>query len=222
VGEKLQANRHLAVVLETPWLLIIDNLESEEGARAQDVMDLICPTHGCGNVLVTCRSELLAASVADGAAASIEVPAFTPDEGAELLLRRLGRAENSLAASESDRSASLELAELLGGHALMLDVMARTILAKRKQLSDFVRMYKRKPRPLHQKPRNMVARIANQYYRRSEDAESLWAIPFQQLDSAEAAIMRVLCMCGPNKVPSTLFIPDNREGLTDLVADEDE
>ena len=161
-------------------------------------MDQLCPTHGCGDILMTCRSELLAASTASS---SIEVPAFTNEEGAQLLLKRLNRESSP---SEADKSSSLELAELLGGHALTLDVMARTILARKKQLPDFVRLYKENPRSLHRKPRN---KIANQYYKRDEDPESLWAIPFRQLDADEATIMGVLSMYGPNRVPSTVFVP---------------
>jgi hypothetical protein len=69
----------------------------------------------------------------------------------------------------------MEPADLLGGHALAIDVMARSIAVKKRKLPEFVRIYKQKPRAMHQKPRR---KIFNQYYKREGDLESLWAISF--------------------------------------------
>ncbi|OKO93437.1 hypothetical protein PENSUB_12500 [Penicillium subrubescens] len=183
---------------KTPWLFIIDNLEDQESIQAHEIMESICPTYGCGEILVTCRSELVAASAA---VSSIEVPAFTNEEGAELMLKLLDRGTYS----DADRSSSVELADLLGGHALTLDVMARNIVARKKQLPEFVRVYKEKPRSLHMKPRK---KIVNRYYKREDDPESLWAIPFSQLRSDEAEVLGILSMCGPNKFPSSVLVPE--------------
>jgi hypothetical protein len=100
------------------------------------------------------------------------------------------------------------LSDLLGGHALAIDVMARSILVKKKKLPDFVRSYKEKPRAMHKKPRQ---KIVNKYYKRDDYIESLWAIPFGGLESDEADILGILSMCGPNKFPSSALVSEEME-----------
>lgn len=92
------------------------------------------------------------------------------------------------------------MSELLGGHALTLDVMARNIVAKTKRVpaATLSGSTRRSPACCHKKPR---IKIANQYYKRDEDPESLWELPFGQLEADEAAVLGVLSMYGPNNVP---------------------
>lgn len=179
--------------------MVLDNVESH------DVLERIMPNYGCGHVLITCRSELVAASVASSETNAIEVPAFTRQEGSEMLLKRLGLGN---AGSDAVRDSSAELSDLLGGHALTLDVMARNMVARKKQLPEFVRLYKERPRLLHRKPRR---KIYNPYYKRDDDLESLWAIPFEQLEPDEVEVLSVLSMCGPNRVPCAIFDMEEEE-----------
>ncbi len=180
---------------ETPWLLIFDNVDDHK------ILERIMPAYGCGIVLLTCRSELTAAS---SAMTTIEIPAFTTNEGSDLLLGRL----DLEAATDEEKASSVELSDLLGGHALAVDVMARSIAVKKKKLPEFVRVYKEKPRAMHKKPRR---KIFNQYYKGDDDLESLWAIPFGQLQPDEAVVLGILSMCGPNRLPSSALISEARE-----------
>lgn len=154
------------------------------------------PSCGTGSILITCRSELTAAS---SATTSIEVPAFTNEEGGELLIQELGLTE----CSQVENTLSIQFSETLGGHALTLDVMARHMRARQKTLEEFVEIYQKNPRSLHKRPRR---RIANKYYDKDDDPESLWSIAFSQLEPLTAEVFGILCMLAPNRVPSSIFL----------------
>ncbi|KAJ8130114.1 hypothetical protein O1611_g3512 [Lasiodiplodia mahajangana] len=177
---------------KVPWLLIFDNVED------QSVLNRLSPSDGPGSIIVTCRSELTAASTAHE---NLEILPFSISEGGELLLRELGFPTNS----SQDKDLSNELSSLLGGHALTLNVMARNIKARKKGLREFVQMYKDNPRSLHRKPRRILQGLPNQYYGRDDDLESLWAIPFSELQPDESHVFGILAMCGPNNIPSHLL-----------------
>jgi hypothetical protein len=169
------------------------------------------PSHGCGSIIVNCRSELTAASAV---IESIEIPAFTREEGGALLLQELGMADSST----TDQELSNSLSETWGGHALTIDVMARNMRARKKPLKEFSKAYKDNPQSLHKKPRR---RIDNPYYDRPDDTESLWKIAFDQLEPLEEQIFGVLSMLGPNDVPAYIFYKvDSIEGFEDLKGDE--
>lgn len=173
------------------WLLVFDNVED------QAVLSRLLPTGGPGSIVITCRSELTAASSANEI---IEVTPFSDSDGGELLLREIGsRAE------EGSEQTSTELATLLGGHALTINVMARSIVARKKSVADFLSMYKENPRSLHKRPRRKIHNLYNQYYDKTDDLESLWAIPFSQLEPEESRVFGVMTMCGPSKIPSSIF-----------------
>ncbi|KAL9009768.1 MAG: hypothetical protein Q9173_005235 [Seirophora scorigena] len=101
------------------WLLILDNVED------QKVLSEDWPRTGNGSILVTCRSEILAASPA---AVAIEIPAFTTNESGELIMNIMSK-EN---ASKDGHLAAHELSEKLGGLALAIDIVAKQIKIRRR------------------------------------------------------------------------------------------
>lgn len=171
-------------------MIIFDNVEDHKLLRS------MWPSYGCGCILMTCRSELTAASAASD---SVEIPAFSKKEGGKLLLQELGIDMSST----SDEELSTSLSETWGGHALTIDVMARTMRARKKSLKDFFKAYKENPRSLHKKPRRTIDSI---YYDRPDDTGSLWKIAFDQLEALEEQIFGVLSMLGPNDVPTHIFL----------------
>ncbi|KAI1317386.1 hypothetical protein F5Y16DRAFT_419650 [Xylariaceae sp. FL0255] len=177
---------------QTPWLIVFDNVENQ-----QDLTRL-WPISGPGRIIITCRSELTAASCSR---LTIEVPAFSAIEGGTLLRRELRIAEDT----EENVKLSTELSALLGGHAITLNVMARSIMARKKSLPDFVQMYKSDPRSLHRKPKRRTHNLNNQYYNKSDDLESIWTIPFGEVEEDEAKIFGIMSMLGSSKIPSALF-----------------
>ncbi|KAL8647404.1 MAG: hypothetical protein Q9210_005582 [Variospora velana] len=110
-----------------PWLLILDNVED------QKVLSENWPRTGNGSILVTCRSEILAASPA---AVTIEIPAFTIDKSGELIINIMNRKN----ASEDENLAAHELSEKLGGLALAIDIVTKQIKTRKrfKTIRDFL------------------------------------------------------------------------------------
>ncbi|KAI1271208.1 hypothetical protein F5Y07DRAFT_404632 [Xylaria sp. FL0933] len=175
------------------WLLIFDNVED------QRALTQIWPSGGRGAIIITCRSELLAAATPSGRA--MEVLPFNNAEGGELLLRQIGAdIEDKI-----NKDDSMELSDLLGGHAISLNVMARSIKARKKPLGEFVKAYKENPRSLHKKQKKRIFNIPNPYYDKSDDLESLWEIPFSELEPDEARVLGIMAVCAPSNIPITVF-----------------
>ncbi|KAI0098027.1 P-loop containing nucleoside triphosphate hydrolase protein [Nemania sp. FL0031] len=176
-----------------PWLLIFDNVED------QRALTQIWPSGGRGAIIVTCRSELLAAATLSGRV--MEVLPFSNSEGGELLLRQIG-ADMEDSVNKED---SMELSYLLGGHAISLNVMARSIKARKKTLGEFVKAYKENPRSLHKKQKRRIFSLPNPYYDKTDDLEYLWEIPFSELEPDEARVLGIMAMCAPSNIPITVF-----------------
>jgi hypothetical protein len=168
-------------------LIIFDNVED------QKLLKRFLPSSGQGAVLITCRSEYLAASAAGTV---FEVPPFTDDEGANLLRKELH--QEFYTGPEID--ASTRLSGLLGGHALALDLMARHMRSRKKKLEEFLQSYMRDPQNLHKQPRRG---LKNLYY--DEDIQSMWQVAFGQLEGQVEQVFGILCMLGPGLVPAKLF-----------------
>ncbi|HEY6540972.1 MAG TPA: tetratricopeptide repeat protein, partial [Ktedonobacteraceae bacterium] len=95
------------------WLLILDNIEDLQLAHEY------LPTAPQGLVLLTTRSQ-----VTHGIAKCLDIDKLDPDDGALLLLRRLGRLAADVLfdhASEQERDQAREIAIMLGGHPLAID-----------------------------------------------------------------------------------------------------
>ncbi|KAI1453884.1 hypothetical protein F4805DRAFT_461272 [Annulohypoxylon moriforme] len=176
----------------TPWLVVFDNVED------QRVLGRIWPLSGPGCILVTCRSELTAASCSR---LTMEVPAFDDNEGGTMLRSELQLGDEDV----KNNVSSKELSSLLGGHAITLNVMARSVIARKKTLQEFVKMYEEDPRSLHKKPKRRIHNLYNQYYDKPDDLESIWSIPFSQIRKEESRLLGILAMFGPSKVPSFVF-----------------
>ncbi|KAI4210725.1 MAG: hypothetical protein LQ351_006400 [Letrouitia transgressa] len=83
------------------WLIVYDNVDD------QMLLSRIWPSCGRGSILVTCRSELLAAS---SSASSIAVPPFNSDDGDHLLLQELGQDQYTT----RDLQLAVEFSQTLG------------------------------------------------------------------------------------------------------------
>ena len=171
-------------VAESNWLVIYDNVSD------QMLLSRIWPSCGRGSILVTCRSELLAAS---SSASSIAVPPFNSDDGGHLLLRELGLSQYTI----HDLQLAEEFSKTLGGHALAIDLMARNMRARKKNLEQFIHSYRENPRTLH---KNLKRGIRNIYY--EKDLASMWLIAFSRLDRLSARLFAIICMLAPGNLPA--------------------
>ncbi len=95
------------------WLLILDNIEDLELAHEY------LPASPQGDILLTMRSQ-----VTGGVAQRLDIDKMEPEDGALLLLRRVGLlAADALLdrVSQQERIQALEIAKMLGGHPLAIN-----------------------------------------------------------------------------------------------------
>ncbi|EHK49529.1 hypothetical protein TRIATDRAFT_189576 [Trichoderma atroviride IMI 206040] len=166
------------------------------------------PSCGSGSILITCRSEILASSVADE---QIEIPVLTDREGSTLMLKQLGIANPSA----KERELTEEFSSELGGLSLAIDLMSRHMRTRKKGVAQFLPYYREKRALLHRNPQRGITNI---YY--NGDLESSWTIAFGQLDEQSIKVFRVLCMLAPDRIPLTVLSheavtssnPEHKEG----------
>ena len=95
------------------WLLILDNIEDLELAHEY------LPAFPQGDILLTMRSQ-----VTGGVAQRLDIEKMEPEDGALLLLRRVGLLTSDAPldrVSQQERIQALEIAKMLGGHPLAID-----------------------------------------------------------------------------------------------------
>jgi len=115
------------------WLLILDNADHLGAVR-----DLL-PADGQGHLLLTTRDPAVQAL-----AQPVEVAKMTPEEGAQLLLRRAGRlaADAPLERAEGeDREPALALSRTLDGLPLALDQAGAYIVEKPSSPAEYLELY---------------------------------------------------------------------------------
>ncbi|KAK4208503.1 hypothetical protein QBC37DRAFT_431898 [Rhypophila decipiens] len=175
---------------ETPWLIVFDNVDDN------DLLLSNWPATGNGQVLVTCRSELVAASPAAGA---FEIPPFTKEEGATLLLK-LARKPSP---KPDDAAAAEELSEMLGGLALAIEITASQIFVKKKSMRQFLPYFKKNKLSLRVPPRYAPK---NPYY--TETLETVWQTAFDSLDGNSSLLLGLLCFFAPDDIPRSIVNTD--------------
>lgn len=168
--------------------MVFDNVED------QNILDGSKPITGDGTILVTCRSEFIAASICGS---TLKVPTFTAEEGSNLLFKVIGHASPP---SSRERECSLELAERLGGLALALDIMGKQIRTRKKTIEEFLDFYNEHRRLLNKQPKRG---IRNQYY--WKDLDTVWETSFLSLSQIAANLLCLICFVAPEDIPDTLF-----------------
>jgi hypothetical protein len=106
----------------TGWLLILDNADDLDLAKE------FLPNDGQGRVLLTTRAHAMR-----GLAERIDVDAMEPEEGADLLLRRSG---------QTDRTLAMKISEELGGLPLALDQAGAFIEETPSSLKEYLELYR--------------------------------------------------------------------------------
>ena len=163
---------------------------------------MVWPFQGCGSILITCRSETIAAS---STVSYIEVPTFSDEESSAFLLQRVCYTVDP----QADMDISREISKRLGSHALAIDLMARHIQANYTSLALFVKSYEKNHQAFHKLPESdMVDTKCN------KDLDWAWNIVFNQLSAKSARILGILSMLGPDRIPRSIF--DIRDGSTFL------
>ena len=191
--------------LDTAWVIIFDNVDDNELLLSN------WPAAGNGQIVVTCRSELIACSPA---ASSIEIPPFKKQDGGELLLRLAGK-RNADAASIA---AAEELSEMLGGLALAIDITARTMFVKKKSMQQFLPYFIKNKQSLRTPPR-YAAR--NPYY--NETLVTVWQTAFDSLHEESSQLLGLICFFAPDLLPREIIQGGSpKVGSWPFLADSDE
>jgi hypothetical protein len=130
------------------------------------------------------------------AASAIEVPKFTNQEGAKLILRILSREEKE----GDDEQCASELSEKLGGLALAIDMMAKQIRTRKKTIKQFKLYYDEHHKILHKLPKRG---IYNPYY--SKGLDTVWNTAFENLEENPQSFMALLTYFAPESIPQKLW-----------------
>ncbi|KAJ3496070.1 hypothetical protein NLG97_g2939 [Lecanicillium saksenae] len=176
-------------ITDVPWLIIFDNVESNE------LLNQHWPKSGSGQVIVTCRSELIAASPA---AHQFEVQPFGDQEAGELLLRLAGRPEEDAA----ERNSAEQIANLLGGLPLGIDIIARQIQVKKKSMQEFLPYFKNNKPSLRVPPRYAPG---NPYY--TKDLVTVWQTAFESLSDEAYKFLSIITFLAADGIPRFLLNP---------------
>ena len=168
------------------------------------------PAAGDGQIVVTCRSELIAACPANTA---VEIPSFNKQEGGELLLKLAGKRK----VDDGDVAAAEELSDMLGGLALAIDIAARQIFVKKKTMKQFLPYFIKNKQSLRTPPR-YAAR--NPYY--NDTLVTVWQTAFDSLDEDSSRLLGLICFLAPDAIPRDIintdsYIPETWQFLTNII-----
>lgn len=181
--------------LAVPWLLIFDNVESNE------ILLQSWPVTGIGSIVVTCRSEFKAMSPANR---PLEVTRFDSNESVELMLKLMGKVE----AGAEETEAARELAKRTGGLAIALDILAKQVFMRKMMLTDFLKKYNEHRKKLLVRPKRGAK---DPYY--SEDVSTIWSTAFESMSKNSGRLLSLLCYTAPDDIPQKLLSPDGINGL---------
>ncbi|KAM3446486.1 hypothetical protein MY3296_009633 [Beauveria thailandica] len=176
-------------ITDVSWLIVFDNVESNE------LLNQHWPKSGSGQVLVTCRSELIAASPA---AHQLEVQPFGDHEAGELLLRLAARPTVNAA----ERSSAEKIGNLLGGLPLGIDIIARQIKVKKKSMQEFLPYFKNNKPSLRVPPRYAPG---NPYY--TKNLVTVWQTAFESLSDEANKFLSIITFVAADGIPRFLLNP---------------
>lgn len=161
------------------------------------------PKGGQGDVLITCRSGLLAESLVPS---PIEITSFSVSESTGLLLKILNKCDASL----EEVNAAKALSEKLGGLPLAIDVIGKNIRAARKfkTIADFLPFYEKNQHALRKRSERGMRDVTY-----SKDLATVWETAFESLNYEvnnnanpdTVKLMLLLCLVGPGAIPQWLF-----------------
>jgi tetratricopeptide (TPR) repeat protein len=182
------------------WLLILDN--ADDLSLVQDFL----PPAGRGHTLLTTR-----ASSMGRLAQRIEVDTLDSEQGALLLLRRVGRLAPDAPleqAEAGDRAIALTITQELGGLPLALDQAGAYIEEMQCSLADYLQFYRSQRAELLKARGGLVPD-------HPEPVATTWALSFAKVEQRSPAAADVLRLCAflhPDAIPEEIII----EGAEDL------
>ncbi|MEA2604103.1 MAG: hypothetical protein QOF89_5095 [Acidobacteriota bacterium] len=174
------------------WLLILDNIDSEEAAEA---VRKVLPQLQGGQVLITSRRRNWPPGIRKQPLDELSL-----EEATAFLLQRT---EGLRTSTQDDPEHARRLAEILDGLPLALEQAAAYVAHHQMKLSKYLEVWeKERENVLDWRDKDQIG------YPRSVAAT--WQTTFRQLNPTAAAILRLTAYLAPDPIPSEMFEKGSR------------
>ena len=184
------------------WLLIIDNVDSEEVAA--EVTKFVGGLHG-GHVLITSRM-----SAWSGIVQAQKLDVLTCTDASDFLLLRTGdKAGRGRKTTPSDSADAAVIAEELGGHALALEQAGAYICRRRISLSDYLQIWRSSNLEIQSWCDSTMAY--------SQSLTRTWQVTLDQMSAEEASLLSILSWFAPDPIPVRIIRCLDLVGVEKLV-----
>ncbi|MGZ8908018.1 MAG: DUF4062 domain-containing protein, partial [Methylobacter sp.] len=182
------------------WLLILDNADTKEAARA--VENTLSRLHQ-GHVLITSRI-----SDWSGTIDTRELDVLDEKAAVEFILERT---QKKRAQKETDEADALSLAREMDGLALALEQAGAFIAQKRISIAGYLRRWQEQ----EEKVRTWYDKRLMHY---PYSVAVTWDTSFNQLDAQAKALLNLLCWFSPDPIPKDLLeIPAAGQQLAEML-----
>lgn len=160
------------------------------------MLESFWPHSGRGEIIVTCRSEIVADSPAEN---SIDIRVFNNREGAEALLKIAGRPVTH----GDDLAAAEKISEALGGLAIGIDITARNLHSSKISTVRFLKQFESRQSLRFRPPRYG---LKSNYF--AKTLEDVWHTAFRKLTSESYLLLSILCFIAPDGIPRSMLTPN--------------
>ncbi len=179
--------------VQASWLLILDNIEDLKLAHEY------LPATTRGHILLTTNSQVMY-----GVARRLDIDKMEPEDGALLLLRRVGLLDADVLlerASEQERIQATEITMLLGGHPLAIDQAGAYIEENGANLHRYPELYAKRRAHLLKTRGSIMAD-------HPESVTTTLSLSFEKVEQASKAALELLsCLAflHPDAIPDELL-----------------
>ena len=181
------------------WLLILDNLDeplvlfpSDEKGQPRAISPFLPAAPG-GHILLTTRSDDLSSlSLTLGLTRPLRITTFTPEQGAQLLLARAERQEQT---TPQDQQLATQIANELGGLALAIDQAGAYLAATGASLASYLQLFQ-------QRRADLLQAEAQRPLSRVRGHHLVYLLPTRsRAQSRRSRTPALLCLPGPRCHP---------------------
>ena len=171
----------------TRWLLILDNVDTEEAARA---VREILPQLQRGHVLITARRKDWPVGIRKQPLGTLSL-----DEATQFLL---DRTQGERASAKDDTGQARHLAEILDGLPLALEQAAAYIVHHQVSFASYLSDWGRERE-------NVLGWHDENLMQYPASVATTWQTTFRQLSPKAAAVLRLTAFLAPDPIPAAMF-----------------